>query len=228
MSNDPTSDAKPPKAEPSAGKPTTWIELLKYPILVFSIVLGLLAVKSWSILDLSRVTKISASGIEFESAISKALTQIEVRLASLETSLPKSTAQPTASMAAETAAASQTVSDSTARVSALATESGGAPIQGYIWLGNYDGKWHPARLGLLDTGQPVDLAPDKMEVGTRYRALLNIIVKEELPTGDDWHSRGRHSMGVVPSGKTIAIVAPPVRVERSFGLQYWAKVQYGE
>jgi hypothetical protein len=213
----------------SDDKPTPWIELLKFPVLVLSIVLGLLAVKSWSILDLSRLTKISTTGIEFEAATAKSLTQIEERVASLEAG-PKAATR-TESMDAETIAASQTTSDSTARVSALATERSGAPIQGFVWIGDYDAKWHAARLGLLATGQPADLPPEKMQVGTQYRALDNLILRDQLPAADDSRSRGRHgvgAVGVVPGGKTLTLLAAPVPVVRSDGPHDWARVRYGD
>lgn len=213
------------------------IELLKYPILVLTIVLSLLTLKHCAGLQFGVLTKVGPGGAEFaqqtqatENAVSELearLNETQVRLAALEMQSKPSTAE-TRRVETEADSAAQIVSDATAQIAVLRRSTSGVSTAGYIWIGNYKQKWQPAKFARLDTGQPVEIPPMQMTQGTQYRVLGNMVLRDGMPANDQDYFRSRASLGVVPRGTVVSILEPPLGIDREFAVQYWAKVRVAQ
>ena len=215
------------------------IELMKYPVLVFSIVIALIILKLSLGLEFGMITELSTDGLKFSEKSNKAtlesITELEtklndsvVRIAALEKEINKNEkiGQSTQSKAFS---ASQIVSDATATIANLRPKIEGkdiAKVIGYIWIGNFENKWGKTTLAKLDTGQPISLSPMQMQIGTEYKVLGNMVVRDGLPPNNAEYYRARKSLGVVPRGSIISILKKPEKVDREFAIQYWVEVEY--
>ena len=214
------------------------LELLKYPILVFSILVAIIILKVSLGLEFGPVTEVGSQGVKFAEqgkATLEALAELEakvneaaVRLEALEN--PGDEREDSrAQVQSKAFSASQTVSDATAQVARLQNESGGSDREvprGYIWIGNYQGNsWERAMIGRPDTGQPVEIAPADMRQGTEYITLGNMVLRDGLPANDEQYFRGRENLGVVPRGTRFSIKTPPTGIDREFAVQFWAEVE---
>lgn len=220
------------------------VELLKYPVLVFSIVVALIIVKYSLNLEFGVVTEVSTDGLKFSEKSNKAtleaITELEaklndmsVRLAVLEKADEqgdeRKSAQKTSWAKAEAFYASQAVSDSTARIAELNTEIPGGEtkvVSGWMWIGNYDKQWTKTTISQLDTGQPIVIAPKNMRIGTQYRVLGNIVIRDGLPPNDKDYYKARKNLGVISRGSVVTLVKAPEPIDREFAVQYWAEVEY--
>ena len=218
-------------------KHTPQVELLKYPVLVFSVVIALVILKHFLGLEFGVVTEVGTQGVKFaeqSQATLEALADLEarvneslVRLQAVESQL-QTPAEETKRVESAAFLAAQSVSDATAAIARLqeaAVSDRAEKLRGYIWIGNYGRKWEPTKLGHLDTGQPITLPPEQIAPGTTYKVLGNMVLREGLPANDKEYFRGQASLGVVPRGSTVSIGKKPVGIDREFAIQYWAEIE---
>ncbi len=228
------------------------IDLIKYPILVFSIVIAIVVLKLFLGLEFGVVTELSTSGLKFAERSNdttlKAITELEtslndatVRIESLEQQLTDLknnsgetlTSNPDNDIEAENYnlkafSAAQFVSDSTANIASLRSglEQKTEKLVGYIWIGNYQNKWQKMNLVWGDNGRIVDIKPQEMVPGTSYNVLGNMVLRDGLPPNNSEYYKARKNIGVIPRGKQITLLSLPEMIDREFANQYWAKVEY--
>ena len=219
-------------------KHTTMVELFKYPSIVFSILIAIVLSKHLLGLEFGMVTEVSTQGLKFaehNKATDKILSEHEsrlneayVRIKALEKDIQSAPEEAKKTEAAAFSAA-QTVSDRTAQIpdilEGMVSDTTSAQLRGYIWIGNYNGKWNPTKLSGLDTGQPIEIAPQAMQQGTEYRMLGNMVVRDGLPANDREYFRGRENLGVIPRGSRVIILKAPVGIDREFAMQYWVEIE---
>jgi hypothetical protein len=213
------------------------VELLKYPVLVLSILVALVALKFILGFEFGFVTEVSTQGIKFaeqSQATLEALAQLEVRVSESEVrigAVEENLQAPAAEVKrveSKVDMAAQRVSDATAKIAHLRTATPHikeAPLRGYIWIGNYDTAWDSPRLARLDNGQPIEMPPKQIQPETRYRVLDNLIVRDGLPPNDAEYYRARENLGVIPRGGIVSITKEPKGIDREFAVQYWAEVE---
>jgi hypothetical protein len=219
--------------KPLAGVISSVIELLKYPLTVFSILIALILGKSYLGITFGPITEVSSSGIKFgqdaKGEIADLAGKLNGALKAIE-ELNKSAAAKSAKspvVQATVFEATQTVSDQTAQFAKLPTGqmTEGPKPKGFIWVGDYENGWDRVKLGTVDTGQPITAAPTKLLPGTEYRVLANMVVRDGLPSNDAEYFRSRKSLGIVSRGTKVRLVRSPVGINREFAVQYWAEVE---
>lgn len=217
-------------------KPSVWVELLKYPVTIFSLLLALLVAQSMLGVQFGQVTELGPGGIKFVQQASGEIANLDGKLngvlAEIE-ALKK--AAPTVTTAASTEtqsvvfAASQTVSDQTAQFASVAREvapSGPSARKGYIWIGDYKGDWGKTMLGTGSDDTPVRGKPEALPLGATYTALGNMVVRDGLPSNDAEYFRARSSLGVIPKGTPLRLLGTPVAIDREYAVQYWAQIEW--
>ena len=214
------------------------VELAKYPIIVMTILVALIIAK-WTLgISFGAVAEISSGGVKFaqeapgkladlEGRLNGAIREIEqLKASNLKDSGTPPEAKVTKADRVAVFAAQQTVSDQTAEIAKIGSGSGASPKKGFVWIGDFGaGRWDRAELASLQTGQPVTDAPDQLRVGTEYRALSNMIVREGLPASDADYFRGRKSLGTIPRGTKLRLAGKPVGIDRQYAVQYWAEIE---
>jgi hypothetical protein len=212
-------------------------ELIKYPIIIFSIVIGLAASKSLLGLEFGAITEVTTGGVRFaekSAATDQALTVLEgkVNQALVELEQLRKIAPASAVSSSEAKSklfeAAQTVSDQTARVQSIqvmAQSDRDKPLRGYMWIGNFDRTWSNAQLATLADRQPVTMAPNAMQPGTEYVVLGNVVVRDGLPSNDRDYYKNRGVAGVVSRGDRVRLLSAPQGVDREYAVQYWAEIE---
>lgn len=211
------------------------VELVKYPILIFSVLIALVAAKYLLGLEFGLVTEVGTAGVKFaekNQATFGALTNLEGKLnqALVELEQLKNTVQP-APESAETKVklfeAAQTVSDETAKVEQIQLPDSArrGRLKGYIWIGDFKQAWSKPKLAQPNTGQAVNLPPGQLQRGTEYIVLGNMVVRDGRPPNDKDYYRARASLGVIPHGQRVRLVGDPVAIDREYAVQYWAEVE---
>lgn len=218
-----------------------WIELLKYPILVFSILLAVV-IAHWALdLEFGAVAELGTEGIKFTqhseatlqvlTALEAQVNEMAVRLEAVENRAERSgdaaeQVRNEGRVAQESSDAAQTVSDATAQIARIQRSlQPEKRLRGYVWVGDFDGSWTRTSIGLPDSRQAVEISPDRMQPGTQFVLLENMVVRNGLPTNDAVYFRGRQPAGVLPRGSLIRIIQAPVGIDREFAVQYWAEIE---
>ena len=217
---------------------THLIELAKYPVLVLSIVLALIILKYSLDLEFGMITEVSTDGLKFSKKSNKAaleaITELELKLNDLSVRLSSIENKDTSDSSveqikAETFFASQEVSDATATIAKLSPPIQGTKSEtliGWMWVGNYDNEWIKTPFARIDTGQPLEVGPVRMQAGTEYKVLGNMVIRDGLPPNDEDYYRARKSLGIVPRGSIVRLLDSPKGIDREFAVQYWAKIEY--
>lgn len=221
------------------GNKSGYVELLKYPVLVLSILLALIAMKFTLGLEFGMLTEFSTSGLKFSEksnqATLEAITELEARIEDLSARLESVEAGDEAAPAlsgtekSKAFSKTQSVSDATAniaRLTAAASDDAIPRLTGWMWIGDFNGKWSKTSLVNLGTGQPITITPSEMQAGTEYRVLGNMVVREGLPPNNAEYYRAQKSLGVVPRGSIVRILKQPVGVNREFAVQYWVQIEH--
>ncbi|MCE0915664.1 hypothetical protein [Pseudomonas sp. NMI760_13] len=200
-------------------------ELLKYPLTVFSILLALIVATHTLGIKFGVVSELSVEGIKFtqetKSEVSDLASKLNAALTAIEELKARTPSAQTPIVQAAIAEAAQTVSDQSAQFSRISPGS----RQGYIFIGNYDNAWSALKLGALETGQPIVIAPGNLKAGTTYQVLGNMVVRDGLPANDSQYYQGRASLGTVPRGSKVRLISTPVGIHREFATQYWAQIE---
>jgi hypothetical protein len=211
------------------------VDLIKYPILIFSILIALVAAKYLLGLEFGVVTEVGTGGVKFaekSQATFEALTNLEgkVNQALVELEQLKKTSHSAAEspeIKAKLFEAAQIVSDQTAKVEQiqLPDPARRGRLKGYIWIGNFKQTWSGPKLAQPNTGQPISLPPSELQRGTEYIVLGNMVVRDGPPANDQSYYRGRNSLGVIPQGTRVRLVTEPIARDREYAVQYWAEVE---
>lgn len=206
------------------------VALLKYPIMVFSILLAMI-IAEWALeISFKDIKSVGPEGLTFKEAASAQIAGLEGKLNGAIQQIEELRKQTAPQLAASPQAqraifeASQTVSDPTADLAKITTD-GGSKQKGYIWIGNYRGGWGSATLGDPTTGRAITDPPDRLPVGSEYTVLGNMVVRDGLPSNDAEYYRSRKSLGVLPRGTKVRLVSAPKGIDREFAVQYWAEVE---
>jgi len=223
-----------------ADKPSLLVDLFKYPVLVFSIFLALVFSKHFLGIDFRLVTEMGPSGIRFAKQTQGtigALTELESKIKQVvfEIELLKKPRDQEATAAIVSPAeksklfsVAQTVSDQTADLTKILTEGDAKALlglRGYIWIGNYKDQWKLPKLASLDSGQLITIPPSQIELGTEYKVLGNMVLRDGLPQNDLKYFRAKRNLGVIPRGTRVRIVTIPTGIDRKFAIQYWVEVE---
>jgi hypothetical protein len=208
----------------------TRTELLKYPILVGSVLLALIIAK-WTIgFDLDKVSKIGF--VEFKEESNAALVSLEGDLRKLEERVRAhdtligegDTLSP--AIAQRVIEAGQTVSDQTAELSDVRRiESGsGRKMRGYIWIGNKrGGTWERMQLRPVNDGAPIADISGVLP-GTAFKVRGNMVLRTERPPDDGDYYRNVPAAGTLPRGTEVLIAGQPVLIDRNGLVQCWVEV----
>jgi len=230
------------------GNNNPYVDLLKYPITIFAILLALVVARFTLGITFGPVTKVSSEGVEFAQASTAKLGDLEGRvnglameLEALKTASTLSAHRSTVradtsalatlvadrSLEARVFEATQAVSDQTAQLARLGARvfPSKAKQKGFIWIGDYTGKWERAKLGSPETGEPLALAPAELQPGSEFRVLDNMVIRDAVPEKDQHYLRGPSSLGIISRGSRVRLVGEAVRVDRGFATQYWAEVE---
>ncbi|GGC64330.1 hypothetical protein [Undibacterium terreum] len=211
---------------------TALIELLKYPVTVFSILIALLIAHQFLGLNFGNVTELSASGIKFTQDAKGEITSLASQLNSataaiqdLQKRLPAGDA-PTPQAKAQIFEASQTVSNQTAQIAKLTNDAPGdtQKTHGYMWIGDYKNGWSRIKLSAVDSNEPVSVSPDKLSAGNEFKVLGNMVVRDGLPSNDADYYTAKKSLGIVPVGSKIRFLGQPKGIDREFAVQYWVEI----
>jgi hypothetical protein len=215
------------------GEQRTWIELLKYPIIILTVLLAAIAARYTLGIEFGRVTEISKEGIKFEQAAGVEIVDLASKVSSLTITVDElrknSPANQTLSPQAETDIfeAAQTVSDPTAKLASGLTNAAFEKSRGFIWIGDYKDGWSKTTIASPGSAQPVSIPPDKLLPGTEYQMRCNVVVRAALPPNDAKYYRSPESrgIGVIPTGAKIRLVKQPQGIDRKYAVQYWAEVE---
>ncbi len=215
------------------------VELIKYPVLVFSIVLALILLKYSLNLEFGMITEVSTDGLKFSEKSNKealkAIAGLELRLNDLSVRINSIEDRDSENgvdadqIEFKAFTASQEVSDATANIAQLSPPIQGKQseaLAGWMWIGNYTDEWSKTPLAHIDTGQPIKIALTNMQVGTEYKVLNNMVVRDGLPPNDEDYYHARKILGVVPRGSRVRLLKKPESIDREFTIQYWAKAEY--
>ena len=225
------SDAK------DAGSPSItekWIELLKAPVWVFSILGAAIIAHSALGLKLGAVSKVTAGGVEFQNEAGNQIADLTSRVDAATAAIKQlqqrniSRAQfdPNDVTQTQVDDAGLAAPDRVAKLASVAASASAAtPVRGYIWLGNFDGaRWTRATANWLDSGRPIDKAPGLIAAGTELSLNSNVYIRDGLPANDVNDFNGHKTLGVAPSGSRVRIVSAPVLIDRTSAKQCWVQV----
>lgn len=212
------------------------VELLKYPITVFSILAALIIARYALGITFGTVSKVGPGGVEFSQDAARSLADFESKLNGVLVeidALKKSQAGErieTAQIKAKAFEASQIASDQTVALTNIASAASGtrAPVKGWIWIGDYRSKWDRPMLGSIENGQPILAPPTSLKPGTEYTVLGNTFVRDGLPANDQEYFRARRIVGTIGRGTRVRLVGVPKGIDREFAVQYWAEVEVAD
>ena len=226
-----------PQDKPATnGKSLLVVDLLKYPLLVFSILLSLVIAKPLLGLEFGAVAEVGTGGVKFtqgratvdalanlDSKVNGALEEIKL----LKNAAPRDHIE-SDDAKARIFEANQVVSDQTAKVQSIQVSDPKRSdrVEGYVWIGNFNnGTWRSPQLARLDTGQQIAEPPNKLAPGTEYKALGNLVIRDGLPANDAEYYKARSPVGVVPRGARVRLTAAPTGIDREYAVQYWVKIE---
>jgi len=220
------------------GNNNPYIELLKYPIAIFAILIALIVARFALGITFGPVAKVSTEGVEFAQASTAKLGDLEGKVNGLAMELQalkktptvsalESTRRADRSLEARAFEATQTVSDQTAQLAQLGARVFPSAVRqkGFIWIGDYTDKWDRPRLSSPETGKPLTLAPAALGSGSEYKVLDNLVIRDGVPKRDVDFLKSPSSLGILPRGSRVRLIGEPVRVDRGSAIQYWAEVE---
>lgn len=210
----------------------SWIEIAKNPVTVLSIFLALVGGKFVLGIPFGSLTEVSKDGMKFsqnaKGEIASLSSQLNAATQSIEEIKKQLSSTPLSSEAkSKIFVASQIVSDQTAQIATVSNnaESGKTELVGFIWIGDYKKVWQRMQLISPVTNSLLKEAPKQIAPSSVFTLAGNMVLRDGLPKNDDEYFRGRKSIGVIPSGTRIKILAAPVAIDREFAVQYWVKVE---
>lgn len=218
-----------------------WLQLLQYPILILSIILGMALISFLFQIDFSRLSKVGPEGIEFyeerERDISGAFSELETRtndlaakVAFLESRLAEADQDSLRRREIEHFEATQTTSIKTAQLSRLPSANRELLLTGqtgYIWIGDW-GKglknWQRLTIVTPD-GEDVLLSPDEILPGMQFRIRGNMVLRDGRPDEGAQYYRSRKSLGTIPKGSKVLALESPLKYDRKITTQCWMQIE---
>jgi len=218
----------------------SYLELLRYPVIVASVLAGVIVANWFLALDLSRITEVGPSGIKLQETreeASVAISELEARLdetaarvSAVEEQIEASGGVARKKMVSEVSESS----DAVASLSRAINDREGTLLEGregYIWIGNYKAAthgWDRQNLLQVDSRLPVERPPSQLAKGSQFRLAINTVLRDGLPPNDEEYFRARKNLGVVPRGTLLTLLGEPVGIDREFAKQYWAEMEVAE
>jgi hypothetical protein len=239
----------------SEGKNMKWLDLLRVPIIAFSIVLALYLSSKILDIDFSKIESIGTQGIKLREEqaedISMITAELEERINYLKLLLEgikeiKSIEEDALNkFIANNYIELQTVSDEFADLSKPSNKESHTIFKndrGVIWLGNYDtdsSKWLSIKLrkaidGLEITKSPETLHPDKLNMNDMYIIEdYNLILRTDIPRNNydylnAFDTKAFRIKGIVPKWTKLRFTEYPHQVKSSSIIQYWANIEVEE
>ncbi len=231
---------------------SSYIDLLKYPVLVISVILGIIALDTFDY----NIVAFGAGGIELEKKVKNTLegsAELSMKVDSLEQLIlalqekvdARSTKPaeepnqeeeiatgtsptPVVQIAKPKMAQSQLeASDITTKFSKNLAELNHTNVKiGWIWIGDYKDDW--SKVAFKSPGETNDYTdpPATLTAGMTIQVTGNMYLREQKPEDDDDYYRSVKSLGIVPKGSLVEVLATPKVVPRDHADQYWMKVKY--
>lgn len=201
-------------------------ELLKYPLTLLSLTICILVLKWFGMVG--PIRKLGEA--EFGEIQTKANTDFERRLGTLETVLFKDSAAPTltdSSVMNQVTISQNVISDNADHVVAFQqqlekTTDNANKTEGWIFIGNFDKTWR-SRFFKTESGdqpRPQDIAP-----GDNLILLGNMVARQDLPNNDVNYYKAVPSTGLLVRNTKVVVEEAPVLIDRQVLKQYWVKVK---
>jgi hypothetical protein len=224
-----------------------WIELLKGPINIISVVFALWLATIFLEQD---IKKIGFDGIEMREVqdrlnlTSQELSQIKdnlKRINSLERRFRKEDSNKLSRLLEDTMKKTiefnakiplietQTVSNSDATLAIPIGTKNKTYLKnkvGYMWIGNYNNNWDSPRLRILN-GNIINKSPNNIKINSRYKVIGNVYLRKNKPNYNKSYYKNIKSLGVILENTIITILEKPILYKRH-KKQYWVKVQVEE
>lgn len=227
------------------------LDLLKYPVLVLSILLAFILAEHFLGIDFSRLAKVGSTGLEFyeevqeqnlsvssemENEIDALATKLEViteRLNTLSAATDNDNPSDTINFEkalVENFLKTQSVSDQIAKFGTRKVNGKriSKALEGYIFIGNFEkatNAWSNTVLLSLEQ-KKINISPDDLRINEEiYKVGDNMVLREQLPLNNRAYDKASKSLGVIPKHAIIKIIDKPVGIDREFAVQWWAKVQ---
>ncbi len=208
-------------------------ELLKYPILIVSVVLAIIILDNLGY----SVTSFGSGGIGLEKNAETSV-ELSTKLDSLElvvANLSKLVAQgsPGGSEEAEITLEDKfefQASDLTTKIKQNLRNLKGEDSRktGWIWIGDYDSttaKWSKIAIKTIGSEEKYSASPELIKRGETYEVMGNMYVREKLPPNTVSYYRSVKSVGIAPKGTEIEVVQQPTGIKRNHATQYWLKIE---
>ena len=224
----------------------TRFEMLKYPVIMTTVLLGLFLAQELLGIDLSNLSKLSfgSLAVEFDDKTrnesSSAISEFEIKFSELSNRMDafEKTTNKRGSLPSQTpkslSAELNVVSDEVSQLSKSQSRFTKTTLfgrHGYIYVGIYNSsadEWKRAILLRPDSGQPVTSAPDELPVGGMFLLQANIVLRDGLPPNNKEYFKSTKNIGVIPSRTLVALRGQPVGIERKYSVEYWAPVTVSE
>jgi hypothetical protein len=221
-------------------KTSTWIDLVKYPVLVLTILICAIIAKYALKLEFGVVTELGTTGVKFAEKSREtgaALADLSGKISAISVELDQikkqmQTQSPHLVMNDDAAFdAAQTVPDQIAKTAMALPipREGNAKIEsapkGCIWIGNYKDGWKINKLADSKSGQPITIPPEAIQPGSVFMVMGNMVVREGMPENNPSYFKGKASIGVLSRGTLVRIISAPKAIDRQFTIQYWAEVE---
>ncbi|MEQ9298694.1 MAG: hypothetical protein RIF33_09035 [Cyclobacteriaceae bacterium] len=220
-------------------------ELLKYPILVFSVILGVIFLDHFDY----DVVSLGTSGIEIEKRITNTLVDakaLSMKVDSLEqiiNSLAISHTPPaeaffnksnkgnagsfTPSITPEPTKTLRIASDLTTKFNKSIEEvSKNRFIVGWVWIGEYNtltNDWSDVAVREAGDAKPFGKQPATLTEGDAIVTMANLYIYDKLPETND---ASRKSIGILAKGTMVEVQQKPISVDSSMLKHYWIKIKY--
>ena len=224
------------------------VQLLKFPVLVLAIFLGLLGANKILGMQFGTVMSIGTDGVKFaersdelSGEVVKLRTQLDQALYRLEV-VEKQRAPSAGARTGEATAAARrheeqqfdklqqvtTVAARSKSVSGKDPKALTSGREGYIWIGNYEpsGGWSRAKIA-TENGASLP-HPKAISVGDEFIVGGNMVLRDGAPTNDEAYFTSRSSIGVVPKGARVIVLETPRTYDRSYAVQCWMKVRIAD
>ena len=219
------------------------VELFKYPIVVFSILVALLLAQKFLGVRFGAVASIGPDGVSFVAhadTINARVLQLTSQLADTRAALER--IQHTSELGADSAKALgsaiekqsfdslQTVSDAQAKLSRAIGSDDNRPLlagqDGWIWIGNYNPatkRWERPKIRPL-AGTPLPASPEEIDHDDEFLVSGNMVVRGGLPKNTLDYFLEQPSLGAIKRDTRVQALGKPEAVQRPYARQYWLKV----
>ncbi|AHG91402.1 hypothetical protein J421_3865 [Gemmatirosa kalamazoonensis] len=219
------------------------VELFKYPIVVFSVLVALVLAQRFLGVRFGAVASIGPDGVSFVAhtdTLNARVLQITSQLADTRAALER--LQHTGELGADSAKkiaahleqesfdGLQTVSDAQAKLSRSLSSDDNRPLlsgqDGWIWIGNYtpgSPRWEKPKIRPL-AGGALPTPPEQINRDDEFLVSGNMVVRAGLPPNTTDYFLEQPSVGAIKRDTRVQALGQPQAVQRPYARQYWMKV----